>query len=235
MRYPVPLLEGRLLRRYKRFLADIELPGGEVVISHCPNPGSMKTCAPDGAPVWLSRSDDPRRKLAYTWEIVEAFGSMVCVHTGRANDLVAEALEAGALAELDGYDRVRREVRCSDRSRIDFVLEREGGEACYVEVKNVTLSAGGGVSAFPDAVTKRGTKHLEELMTLAAAGHRAVLLFCASRHDTERVRPAGDIDPVYAETLRRAARSGVEVLAYRCDVSPTEVVVRQRVPVDLAD
>lgn len=227
-----PLTEGRLVRRYKRFLADVELAGGEVVVAHCPNPGSMKTCAPDGARVWLSRSDDPRRKLAYTWELVEAFGALVCVHTGRANDLVAEALAAGVVPELSGYETVRREVRCGTKSRIDFCLE-DGDRRCYVEVKNVTLDAGGGTSAFPDAVTARGTRHLAELEALVAGGDRAALLFCSTRADTERVRPADEIDPTYGQALRRAHAAGVEILAYRCEVSTAELRVAGRVPVDL--
>lgn len=210
------------MRRYKRFLADVELASGEVVTSHCPNPGSMKTCAPEGARVWLSRSESPRRKLPFTLELVEAEGVMVFVHPGRANDLVAEAIERGVVTELAGYPTLRREVRVGDRSRIDFLLER-GDEHCYVEVKNVTLNLGAGVSAFPDSVTARGTRHLEELMKLAAAGHRAMLFFCAGRADAGVVKPADHIDPVYGETLRRALAGGVETLAYRCDISPEAV------------
>jgi sugar fermentation stimulation protein A len=232
VRFDSQLTEGRLVRRYKRFLADIELADGEVVVSHCPNPGSMKTCAPDRARVWISKSDNPKRKLAYTWELVESAGAMVCVNTARANDIVAEAIDAGAISELTGYDTLRREVKYGENSRVDIVLERES-ERCFVEVKSVTLSFGDRVSAFPDSVTKRGTKHLEELIRVVEAGDRAVMLFCCNRDDTSVVRPADEIDPVYGDTLRKAKAAGVELIAYRCDVSPTGIEVRERVPIEL--
>ena len=232
MRYERPLLEGRLRRRYKRFLADVELPGVGEVVAHCPNPGSMATCAPEGARVWLSESDSAARKLRYTWELGEAEGAMVMVHTGRANDLVAEALEAGVIDELRGYERVRREVRYGERSRVDFLLEG-GGERCFVEIKSVTLGLGEGISAFPDAVTERGRRHLEELIRVVQAGDRAVLLYCCGRDPSQKVRPADHIDPRYGEALRRAAAAGVEIVAYRCDVAPEGVWVRERIPVSL--
>jgi sugar fermentation stimulation protein A len=220
------------VRRYKRFLADVELGGGEVVVAHCPDPGSMKTCAPGGARVWLSESDDPRRKLRHTWQLVEAHGAMVGVNPALGNRLVEEALAAGGVAELGGYEERRREARVGPGTRMDFLLGRSG-ERCWVEVKSVTLHAGGRVSAFPDSVTARGTRHLEELTRLAAAGDRAVLLYCCLRDPTDEVVPADDIDPLYGRTLRRAAAAGVEVLAYRCAVSPEEIAIRGRVPVAL--
>lgn len=251
MQFDRPLLEARLARRYKRFFADVELKDGTVVVSHCPNPGSMKNCRPDGARVWVSRNDDPRRKLRYTWELVEVERTLVCVNTARPNTVVAEALAAGHIPELAGYDSVRPEVAFGERSRVDFLLERDGDggnngegegesegegerERCWVEVKSVTLGLGHGISAFPDSVTARGTRHLRELMAMAAGGDRAVLLFCAGRADTRLVRPADDIDPVYGQTLREAAAAGVEILAYRCDISPTSITLANRVPVDLA-
>lgn len=233
MEYAAPLLEGRLVSRYKRFFADVELPDGEVVVTHCPNPGSMRTCAPDRARVWISKSNNPKRKLAYTWELVEAFGGMVVVNTNLANRVVAEALDAGVIAELADYDEIKPEVRYGDSSRVDFLLTR-GDERCWLEVKSVTLHAGGAVSAFPDSVTARGTRHLHELMNMVRTGDRAVMLFCVSRDPTEVVRPADDIDPVYGETLREAVAAGVELLAYRCDVSPTNVELLERIPVDLS-
>lgn len=232
MRYERPLIEGRLLGRYKRFLSEVELPGLGVVVAHCPNPGSMATCAPEGARVWLSQNDSPRRKLRYTWELVEVDGEMVMVHPGRANDLVAEALKADRVAELRGYERVRREVRCGETSRLDFLLERAHAR-CFVEVKSVTLDLGEGISAFPDAVTARGRRHLEALGVCVAAGDRAALLFCASRAGSREVRPADHIDPAYGEALRRAAKFGVELLAYRCEVAPEAVWLRESIPVVL--
>jgi sugar fermentation stimulation protein A len=233
MQFECDLLAGRLIDRYKRFFADVRLEGGEVVVTHCPNPGSMKNCRPADARVWVRRNDNPRRTLRYTWELVEVEDTFVCVNTSRNNLVVAEALAAGAIAELRGYDRVRSEVRYGERSRVDFLLSR-GDQHCYVEVKGVTLGVGQGVSAFPDSVTARGTRHLRELMAMVAAGHRAALLFCAARADTQQIRPADDIDPVYGETLRAAAAAGVEILGYRCDVSPAGIWLRSRVPVELA-
>ena len=227
------LVEGRLIRRYKRFLADVELPGGEVVVSHCPNPGSMRTCAPERAPVWLSRSDRPGRKLPWTWELVRTDdGAMVCVNTGRANMVVAEALAARAVPELRGWGDVQREVRYGDRSRVDFTLSR-GARRCFLEVKSVTLGLGPRLAGFPDSVTARGTRHLEDLMREQRGGQRAVLLFCVNRSGARAVKPADDIDPVYGATLRRAAAAGVEILAYRCRVTPHELTLSQPVPVDL--
>lgn len=232
MRFP-RLRTGRLVRRYKRFLADVRLSDGSVVVAHCPNPGSMQRCAPDDARVWLSRSDNPKRKLPYTWELVEAHGAMVCVNTRHANDVVADALTAGVVRELRGFDELQREVVCGERSRIDFVLH-QGAERTYVEVKSVTLGRGDRVSAFPDSVTARGTRHLRELMAMVDQGHRAMMLFCCARADTRVVCPADDIDPVYGATLREAAAAGVELLAYRCDVTTRGMWLRERVPIDLS-
>jgi sugar fermentation stimulation protein A len=233
MRFESELLPGRLVRRYKRFFADVELCAGGTVVSHCPNPGSMRTCAVEGGRVWLREHDDPRRKLRYTWEIAEAGGALVCVNTGRANHVVAEALSAGAVAELAGFDELRREVKYGERSRVDFLL-RHGERACYVEVKSVTMDGGGGVSAFPDSVTARGTRHLQELSAMVAAGHRAALLYCVNRTDATVVRPADDIDPVYGRALRAAAAAGVELLAYRADIDPARgIELGPRVPIAL--
>lgn len=227
------LQRGRLIKRYKRFLADIQLPDGEVVIAHCPNPGSMLRCAPDNAPVWLTKSDNPKRKLKYTWELVKAHGSYVCVNTQHANNVVADALHDGVVDELNGFDELKREVKYGERSRIDFLLTT-GDDKTYVEVKSVTMSMGKQVTAFPDSVTARGTRHLQELMAMVDEGHRAVMLFCCARADTKLVRPAHEIDPVYASTLREAADAGVELLAYRCDVSTRGMWLRERVPIELS-
>jgi sugar fermentation stimulation protein A len=225
------LRRGRLVRRYKRFLADVELDGALVTV-HCPNPGSMQGCMREGGAVWLSDSGDPARKLRFTWELSEVDGAMICVHTGRANGVVAEALAAGRIAELAGWPTVRREVRYGDRSRVDFLLER-GEERLYLEVKSVTLGREDGLAAFPDSVTARGTRHLAELEAMVAAGHRAALLFVVARSDGARVAPADDIDPVYGAALRRAAAAGVELLAYRCAIGPDALALTERVPVVL--
>ena len=230
MRFEPPLVEGRLIRRYKRFLADVELHGGERVVVHCPNPGSMRTCMVEGGRVWLSRSDNPKRRLAHTWELAEVDGALVCVNTTRANELVAEALAAESIAELAGYTRVTREVRFGEHSRVDFVLERDA-LTCHVEVKSVTLDASSGVAAFPDSVSARGTRHLEELARLARAGRRAVLLFVGNRSDVRAVRPADEIDPLYGHTLRVAQAAGVEILAYASRLEPTGIRLHERVPV----
>jgi len=217
-----PLEEGRLLRRYKRFLADIETAGGEQLTIHCPNTGSMLNCMSEGCRVWFSRSQDPRRKLPGTWELGETpHGRLACINTARANPLVEEALRAGAIAELAGFQRLRREVRYGvESSRIDFCLDFAAGLA-FVEVKSVTLGFdGSAVAAFPDAVSARGSKHLRELATLARHGVRAVQLYCVNLSGIAAVRPAAEIDPRYAAALQAALAAGVEVLAYGAELSP---------------
>ncbi len=220
------------MRRYKRFLADVEFADGSVVVAHCPNPGSMPTMKEPGSRVWLSRSTNPKRKLAYTWELIESEGCPTLVNTTRANAIAKEALLAGSIAELVGFRELRSEVPYGQASRIDFCLEMPSGP-CFVEVKNVTMFDGEGRCAFPNSVTARGTKHLRELESMAKSGTRAVLLFCCSRAGTEAIRPADEIDATYGQALREAATTGVEVLAYACDVSEREVVMRRRVPVML--
>ena len=231
MKFPT-LIEGRLVRRYKRFLADVELADGTVVVAHCPNPGSMKTMKDEGAPVWLSQSNNPKRKLAYTWELVRAEEELTLVHTGRANAIVEEAMRGSVVSELRGFTSLQSEVRYGDKSRLDFMLqflERR----CYVEVKNVTMADGEGRCAFPDSVTARGSKHLRELMSIAAEGHRAVLLFCCSKAGTCEIRPADEIDPVYGQTLREAKRAGVEILAYGCDIDLQSIALNKSLPIRL--
>jgi len=217
-----PVLEGRFLRRYKRFFADVELADGSVVTAHCPNTGSLLGCLVDGAPVRLVDSQNAKRKLRYTWQAIEVEGTWVNVDTGIPNAVVHEAVVAGRLPALRGYDAARREVKYGTNSRIDLLLERESGERCYVEVKNTTL-ARGRTALFPDAVTERGRKHLDELAGVDRQGHRAVQFFFVSRADVGRFRPAEDIDPAYAEALARAVDAGVEVLAYAARVEPTQV------------
>lgn len=232
MRFPAPLLEGRLLRRYQRFLADVDTAAG-IHTAHCPNTGSMQGCAEPGMRVWLSPATNPARKLAWTWELVEALpGVVVGMHTGRSNALVREAIEAGRVPELAGYATIRPEVKYGEGSRIDLLLTAPGRPDCYVEVKNVTAAVAGRVGYFPDAVTTRGTKHLREMSAMVAAGHRAVLVFCVQRGDVECVRPADHIDPVYGRTLREALAAGVEVIALGARVSPAGIELERRLAVE---
>ena len=227
------LEQGRLLRRYKRFLADIELANGELLTIHCPNTGSMLNCMREGGQVWFSRSNDPKRKLPGTWEISETpQGRLACINTGRANALVEEALHAGVISELAGFTALKREVAYgSERSRIDFRLEFASGPA-YVEVKSVTLGyPGSAVAAFPDAVTQRGAKHLRELAALARQGIRAVQLYCVNLSGIEAVRPAEEIDAAYATALRAAVAEGVEVIAYGTCLDAQQIRIDRPLPV----
>jgi len=227
-----PLVEGRLLGRRQRFFADVDL-GGETVVAHCPNTGSMLGCKEPGSRVWISRADNEKRKLAWTWEVVEtAPGVAVGIHTGRSNRLVEEALVGGCLPELAGYAYLRREVKYGrEGSRIDLLAEWGDGRLAYLEVKNVTAAAQDRVALFPDAVSERGSKHLRELMAMVAEGHRAAVIFCAQRGDVDEVRPADTIDPEYGRTLRRALAAGVEAYALGATVSPTEILLKRRLPV----
>lgn len=235
MRFEPPLEEGRLLRRYKRFLADIETASGELLTIHCANTGSMLNCMSEGARIWYSRSNDPKRKLPGTWEIGETpHGRLAVINTGRANALVEEALRAGLIAELNGFTNLKREVPYGqERSRIDFRLDYPAGPA-FVEVKSVTLGfADSSVAAFPDARTERGSKHLRELAALAREGIRAVQLYCVNLTDIDAVRPAEEIDPAYAAALREAVSAGVEVLAYGAAISAQGVQLIKRLDVRL--
>ena len=234
MEFKTPLIEATLLRRYKRFLADVRLNDGEVITVHTANTGSMLGCAEPGSRIWLSRSESTTRKYPYSWEITEtAAGVMVGINTALPNALVREAIEAGVIGELQGYRSLRGEVPFgSERSRIDWLLEDDGKGACYVEVKNVTAAVAD-TAIFPDAVSARGTKHLRELMGVVAAGGRGVLCFCVQRGDVTAVRPADEIDAVYGETLREAATRGVEIIAYGADVAPRDIRLRRPLPVVL--
>jgi len=231
MKFSAKLVAGRLIRRYKRFLADVQLEDG-VITAACPNTGSMLGCCEPGSRVWLSQSDRATRKYRHTWEIVEVGRVMVGINTGLPNGLVAEAIGAGAIPELAGYASLRREVAFGEeRSRVDLLLEDPARAPCYVEVKNVTAAVTRGIALFPDAVSDRGAKHLRELMRLKAAGLRPVQLYCVQRGDVGEVRPADAIDPEYGRTLRRALEAGVEVMAYRAKVTPREIRLEERIPV----
>lgn len=226
-----PLTEGRLIKRYKRFLADIELTNGQVITAHCPNPGSMMGLKDPGNRVWVSTSANPKRKLAHTLEVMEADGVLLGINTNRPNKLVAEAIDNGIIVELAGYDSVQSEVKYGDNSRIDLLLRRASGDLCYVEVKNVHLRRTAGLAEFPDSVTTRGTKHLRELTKMVAAGHRAVLVFAVQRGDCTRFSLAGDIDPAYAAAYRQARDGGVAFLCYRCDVSLNRIQLTEALPI----
>jgi len=229
------LVTGRLLRRYKRFLADVVLDAtGETVTAHCANPGAMTGLIAPGSRVWLSRAADPARKLGWSWELVEAeFGAgpaLVGIHTGRPNAIAAEAIAAGRVPALAGYAGLRREVKYGQASRVDMVLDGPGRPACYVEVKNVHLMRRAGLAEFPDSVTARGARHLEELGAMVEAGHRAVMLFVVQM-PAEVFTLAADIDPVYAAAFSRARARGVEALAWVCRISPDEIVLDHAIPV----
>ncbi|HEX8960267.1 MAG TPA: DNA/RNA nuclease SfsA [Geobacteraceae bacterium] len=229
MRLPSPLYPGILIRRYQRFLADIELEDGAVVTVHCPNSGSMKGCAVPGSPVLVSLAVNPHRRCRFTWELVFTDGQWVGINTALPNRLVREGIEDCAVAELQGYEHIRNEVPYGDRSRIDLLLEGTPGR-CFVEVKNVTLVEGN-VAFFPDAVTMRGQKHLRELMQVVRDGGRGVIFFTVQRGDGEAVAPADAIDPEYGRLLRQAVASGVEALAYRAHVTPEVIRLDHSLPV----
>jgi sugar fermentation stimulation protein A len=235
MRFTAPLVPATLVRRYKRFLADVVLPSGETVTAHCANPGAMTGLAAAGAPVWLSRSHNPKRKLSHSWELVEVdLGSgpeLVGINTTNPNALAAEALAAGRIPELAGYGTIRREVRYGKNSRVDFLLEQPGRPPCWLEIKNVHLMRQRGLAEFPDAVTKRGAKHLEELAAKAAAGNRAVMLFLVQIASAERFAVARDIDPAYGAQFERARAHGVEALARRCRLARDAIEVAEPIAI----
>lgn len=236
-----PILQkATFIRRYKRFLADIRLADGTVCTIHCPNTGSMRHCMVTQSDCWYSTSDNPKRKYPLTWEIASTpLGHLAGINSHRANNLVKEAIESGTIVELQDYTHIKAEVKYgSENSRIDFLLTDDNKANCYVEVKSVTLEADPnedayekGLGLFPDAVSTRGSKHLRELMAMAQKGHRAVLFFCVQHTGIERVAPADNIDPEYGNTLRQAINAGVEVIAYRANISPSCIQIDTPVPV----
>jgi len=229
MKYSKPLQRVKLIQRYKRFLGDVEWPDGQLMTVHTANTGSMLGCSTPGNHIWIRDSENDKRKYRYSWEISETDdGQLIGVNTILANKLVVEAIEQGNIKELLGYDAIRTEVPYGENSRIDILLQ--GKTDCYVEVKNVT-ARDGKYAIFPDAVTARGTKHLNELVAMVKAGHRAVMLFCIQRNDVELFRPAAEIDPVYAKTLATAINNGVEVLAYSVAISAEEIKLTTAIPV----
>lgn len=237
MKLSGPYIKGTLIKRYKRFLADIELENGTVITAHTPNTGAMTGCSTPGAQVWLRDTGNPDRKYPYSWEIVEVKPDvLVGIHTGLSNKLVQEAIENVVIKELQGYSNIRTEVPYgNENSRIDLLLERtestmNSHKQCYVEVKNVTLLENN-IAYFPDAVSLRGTKHLRELIQMVSEGHRAVIFYCVQRNDAHEFRPAETIDPEYTMTLCEAINQGVEAFAYAATVSTTEIKLVKSLPV----
>lgn len=224
MKFHAPLIQGTLVRRYKRFLADVLLEDGREVTAHCANPGAMLGLMEPGSDVWLSPAANPKRKLKYSWELLRVGEGLVGINTALPNAIVTEAIENGKIPELAGYDSLRREVKYGQNSRIDILLENEGKPPCYVEVKNVHLRRGG-PAEFPDSVTKRGAKHLVELGDMAEAGNRAVMFYLVQREDCDSFKIAADIDPQYDAGLKVAISRGVEILCYRCKLSTEEILL----------
>jgi sugar fermentation stimulation protein A len=235
MDFPGPLIPATLIKRYKRFLADCRLEDGTEITAHCANPGSMMGLNMPGLRVHLSYSDDPKRKLRYSLQLVELPGAdhpvHIAINTSNPNKIAAEAIIAGQIAELAGYGAMRREVKYGRNSRIDLLLSDEGRPDCYVEIKNVHLLRAPGLAEFPDSVTTRGAKHLGELADMVAAGHRAVMLYVIQRGDCDQLAFAADLDPGYATAFSEATARGVEALAYRCAVGPAGVTIDRSIPI----
>lgn len=240
-------IEGRLIKRYKRFLADVELDNGEVITAHTGNTGSMKGCSEPGSRVWLYDSENPKRKYRYSWDLVEDLsGNLIGIHTTRANKLVHEAIDNGTIKELQDYSEVRPEVKyLQSNTRFDFLLvkgltksllaKQDSSDSCFVEVKNVTAKRDAEIAIFPDAKTERGKKHLKTLIEAVEQGYRAVIFFCIQRSDVTVFKPADEIDPEYGALLREACASGVEALAYKAYLSPKEIYLSEKIPIKLED
>tara|TARA_Y100001934_G_scaffold96879_3_gene119640 strand:- start:16670 stop:17374 length:705 start_codon:yes stop_codon:yes gene_type:complete len=231
--FPRPLRRATFVQRYKRFLSDHRLESGEVVTAHCANPGGMIGIKDPGMATWLAPAGNPKRKLQWDWELVEADDTLIGCHTGRPNALVEEAILNGTIEELSGYAELRREVKYGTNSRIDMLLTDPDRPDCYVEVKNCHMRRDTTLAEFPDAVTTRGAKHMNELALMVEAGHRSVLIYCIQRMDCEGFTTADDIDPGYDAALRDALARGVEAYAYSCRLSPQEIVIDRRLPIVL--
>jgi sugar fermentation stimulation protein A len=222
MLFPSPLLKGRLIQRYKRFLADIALEeGGDIITAHCPNPGAIQGLTEPGTPVWVSKSPNPARALPFTWEMAESEGTFVGMNTSHPNALVVEAIQAGLIPQLQGYPKLTREVNYGENSRIDILLS---DPFAYVEVKNVHWKRGN-MAAFPSSPTLRGTKHMRELSTMVEQGHKAYVVYVVQRNDCEKFELAHDIDPLYAREASLAFEKGVQSLVYACDINPKGITL----------
>lgn len=232
MHFPSPLVPGTLIRRYKRFLFDARLDDGTAITGSCPNTGSMRGLTSPGSHIWMSQHDSPTRRYRHCLEIVEAGGTMVGINTGLPNRIAEEAVRSGLVADLDGYATLKREQRYGANSRIDMLLSDDERGLCFVEVKNVHMSREKGLAEFPDSVTTRGAKHLDELSAMVRSGHRAVMLYIIQRADIEAFRLCRDLDPRYAENFDRATRLGVEAYAVRCDITSDAILPACLVPID---
>lgn len=232
MKYDKPLISAVLIKRYKRFLADVLLDNGEQITVHCANTGAMTGCAVPGSKVWLYKSDNKKRKYLYSWELVELISppGFICINTARPNQVVEQGLLKAKISSLADYQQIRREVKYGDSSRVDFLLTQPGLCDVYLEVKSVTLHQEQDLGAFPDAVTTRGQKHLQELMAIKHSGSRAVLLFCVMHSLIKRVTVAQAVDEKYARLLREAISKGVEVYCYSVKMSETGLVLDQELP-----
>ncbi len=227
-----PLTKGVLIKRYKRFLADVKLETGEILTVHCPNSGSMKGCAIPGSTIWLSTSDNSKRKYRYTWELIQIPETIIGINTLLPNKLVKQSIENGEIEELSGYNRVKAEVKTSTHTRLDLLLEKNTGEKCYVEIKNCTLVEDQ-IAMFPDAVTLRGQKHLEELEHLVSLGNRGIIFFLIQRMDAKLFKPAYMIDKTYGEKLEKAVKNGVELITRDTVIDTNAIRIRKFVPYDL--
>ncbi len=233
MDFKSELIEGRLIKRYKRFLADVELSDGSIVVAHCANSGSMLGLKDEGARVYLSPNTNPKAKLDYRWELIEADGVLVGINTSHPNGIVEEAIKSGNIKELCGYPNLKREVKYGQNSRIDILLSSsENTDLVYVEVKSVTLKVGG-MALFPDSVTARGTKHLLELSAMVKQGHRAVMVYLVQRNDCDAFGVAADIDPLYAKTLKQVLKDGVEAVCYQCNVTPKGIYIKDPLSIQI--
>lgn len=233
MKYARPLFRAVLIRRYKRFLADVTLPDGTEATAHCANPGAMTGLAMEGTVVWLEPNDDPKRKLRYSWKLAEIGGALVGIDTALPNKVVGDALRAQAVPELAAYATVRAEVKYGENSRVDFLLTQTGLPDCYVEVKSANLCRKAGLVEFPDTVTKRGAKHMGELASMLAQGHRAVVLYLVQRTDCEAFAVADDIDPTYNTAFQAARTAGVEALCYRASLTLDGASFGEALPISL--
>lgn len=234
MHLPTPLIHGKLIKRYKRFLADVELDSGEVITAHCANPGGMIGLKEPGIDVWLSQSDNPKRKLKYSWELCQIEDAWIGINTSPPNAIVEEAILNGLVPELSGYETLKREVKYGKNSRIDILLSDPDRGLCYVEVKNVHLKRDEdvpGLAEFPDAVTARGAKHLDEMADMVAEGHRAVMFYLIQRTDCDRFTLSTDIDAHYGDRFKAARANGVEAIAYDCAISTNDVSVYKPLPI----
>jgi sugar fermentation stimulation protein A len=234
MKFSDPLVRGRLIKRYKRFLVDIELESGKVVVAHCANPGSMMNLLLPDAEVWLSPASNPNRKLKYTWEMIRYEDTLIGLNTSLPNKIVEDAIQQDLVAEFTEYDSLKREVKYGENSRIDILLQSSNLPDCYLEVKSVTLKRpenGNNLAEFPDSVTVRGTKHLHELSGQVANGNRAAMFYLVQREDCDRLSIAGDIDPNYANAFIAARKAGVEMLCYGCSISPEAIKIRRKLEI----